>query len=135
VKEQREERYTGIIFVVLKNTKDMELVAKSDSEGFGAELARAIRLLLLSILQTIFCCCDILDAKKTWTFKRASEPTDINFQNLGIGLIRRKCQTILVYIATTIILVLCGLMIWAIKKSQNEEIERYGRLANMTKEQ
>lgn len=67
----------------------MELLAKADEEGFGAEIGRAIRLFLLGILQTFCCCCDILDPKKTWTFKRASEPTDINFQNLGIGVIRR----------------------------------------------
>lgn len=93
----------------------MEIIAKSDSDSILADIGRAIRLILLEILQSICCCCDLINPATTWTFKRATEPTDINWENLGIGIIRRYIQTALVYIATTIILVLCGAMIYAIK--------------------
>jgi len=58
------------------------------------------------------------DQDDLWTFERATEPTDINWENLGVGLIRRTCQTIFSYFLTFCILGICSLIIWAIKEKE-----------------
>ena len=66
-----------------------------------------------------FCCC-FFDASSFWEFKRAPEPTDINWENLGIGTIRKLCQRILVWGWTVIILIVCAVCINAIKVSEEK---------------
>lgn len=53
-----------------------------------------------------------------WRFERAVEPSDINWENLGVGPIRRFCQTTFSYILTFMILVVCALTIWGIKERE-----------------
>ena len=53
-----------------------------------------------------------------WTFERATEPSDINWENLGVGVIRRFCQTIFSYFITFCLLGICALIIWAIKERE-----------------
>ena len=54
---------------------------------------------LVAIFKSVCSC--FLDESSMWKFERAPEPSDINWQNLGVGLCRRICQTSGVYIFTT----------------------------------
>ena len=65
-KEERVEKYTGRIYVVLKKVKDMESVINTQDDG-----------LFKSICKILFSCC--LDSSSLWHFRRAAEPSDINW--------------------------------------------------------
>ena len=59
-----------------------------------------------------------------WTFERATEPSDINWENLGVGPVRRTCQTIFSYFLTFCILGICALIIWGIKERETSYREK-----------
>lgn len=70
--EERKEKYSGKVFVVLKKDNQMQKIVDEGGDG-----------LFMKGLKK-FCGC-FFDASSLWEFKRAPEPTDINWQNLGIG--------------------------------------------------
>lgn len=108
------EKYTGKIYVVFKTAADMDKVTAAPEDN-----------ILVDTFVSLFSCC--FDASRLWKFERAPEPTDINWQNLGIGLCRRICQTTMVYLITGILLAVCGVIIWAIKKAKDAEVEDFKR--------
>jgi len=79
------------------------------TEGQAGWLAR--------LLRSLCGCC--LDSSSNWRFERAMEPTDINWENLGVGPFQRFCQTLISYFITSIILSICGVIIWQIKRASN----------------
>ena len=74
--EERKEKYSGKVFVVLK--RDIHMQKVIDAEGDN---------LLMKFLKKVCTCC--FDASSLWEFRRAPEPTDINWENLGIGVFQR----------------------------------------------
>jgi hypothetical protein len=72
----------------------------------------------MTILKIIFPCC--FRKSSFWHFKRAPEPSDINWQNLGVSTLRRICQTGMIYIITSGILVACAFIINSIKLAEDD---------------
>lgn len=72
------EKYTGKVFVVLKTDADMIKLVRSSVDN-----------LFMRTLKFFCGCC--FDPANLWEYKRAPEPTDINWENLGIGPIRIFC--------------------------------------------
>lgn len=73
---------------------------------------------LLVKFYKVFCSC-FFDASSLWEFYRAPEPSDINWQNMGVGAFRRTIQTGFVWVITVIILILCAVIINAIKNAED----------------
>lgn len=104
-REERMEKYTGKIFVVLKRDDHMGKVIESIGDNYIVRFGK-----------TFLPCC--FDKTSLWAFYRAPEPSDINWQNLGVGPVRRVIQTGFVWLITGIILTVCALAIEAIKNYQ-----------------
>lgn len=75
-KEDRIKKYTGKVFVVLKNLKDAKYIIRKSKSN-----------ICLSIMR-LACPC-FVSKKDLMTFERAPEPSDIHWQNLSIGPFRR----------------------------------------------
>ena len=67
--EQRRKTFTGTCFVVLKTEKDMLKCVNMQKTG-----------LLFWFYKTFFWC--FLPKDALWQFRRAPEPTDINWENM-----------------------------------------------------
>jgi len=52
-----------------------------------------------------------------WTYVRAPEPSDIYWENLGLGACKRLGRFMASWIATTIVLVLCIIVIAFVKNA------------------
>lgn len=65
-REDRMTKYSGKVFVVLKTDEDMIKLIEDEGDN------------ILSKICKMFCGC-FYDASSLWTFKRAPEPSDINW--------------------------------------------------------
>jgi hypothetical protein len=106
------EKYTGKIFVVLKNDKDMAKVIEDVGDNLLVRFGKTF-------------CSFCYDSSSLWEFYRAPEPSDINWQNMGIGAGRRCCQTGFVWFITSIILGICIAIIQTIKTKEDEIKNEY----------
>ena len=77
-REERMEKYTGKVFVVLKKDTHMTKVIGDEGDNLIVRFCKA------------FCSC-FFDSSSLWEFRRAPEPSDINWQNMGVGMVRRCC--------------------------------------------
>lgn len=103
-KEERKKRYTGTVFVIFKRSMDMEKVAASAGEE--------------GLLQDFW-----LEAKtksfnfragnhtKFWTFKRAVEPQEINWENLNVSPYERRKKRCQAYFFLSILLLVNMLIV------------------------
>lgn len=101
------EKYTGKVFVVLKKDTHMTKVIGDEGDNLIVRFCKA------------FCGC-FFDTASLWEFRRAPEPSDINWQNMGVGMVRRCCQTGFVWFVTIIILIVCAVIIDSIKRSEDK---------------
>lgn len=99
-------KYTGKVFVIIKNDADMAKVIDEVGDN-----------LIVRFYKT-FCSC-FFDSSALWEFHRAPEPSDINWQNMGIDPVRRCCQTGFVWFVTWIILGICIAIINTIKETED----------------
>jgi hypothetical protein len=63
------------------------------------------------------CCCG--SKADSWIFERAPEPTDIHWENLGIGSINRCMSTLWAWLLTLVLIIGCLIVIAVIKIAQN----------------
>ena len=103
---ERKEQFTGVVFVVLKNESDKNKLIEYRHYNWKLSLKRKW--------------CKYLCDFKFWEFKRAPEPSDIIWQNLGIRHSRRILQTLFVWTITILILVGSGYVINLIKKAEDD---------------
>jgi hypothetical protein len=99
----RAAKFTGVCIVVCKTQSDMYKVLQRQKRGICFWLAK---LLCGS-------CC--LDKDDYWMFARAPEPSDINWENMGLTAFDSCCRQFNSLIATLIMLGGSFTAIWFIK--------------------
>lgn len=107
--EVRQSKFTGTIVIVCKKQSEMYTVLNKQRNGCCWTIIK------------MFCgCC--LEKDDYWMFERAPEPSDINWENMGLTF-AQACFRQLVSVALTLVM-LAGsfLLIWRIKMYAKNEL-------------
>lgn len=91
--EEQEAAFTGIVFVVFEKPSDCYRVAAAQS-GF-----------LMRIWKSLCCCC--YEKEDFYRWDRAPEPTDVYWENLGVGYCDRIVRSIISNFFTMILVLVC----------------------------
>lgn len=101
-----EQKFTAKVFVVLRQPK-MAFQVENDTGNW--------RLLK----KYAFC----MNNEDRWCFERAPEPSDIFYENLGVGSIERAMLIAYSYFITAIVIGICVACIGSLKSYQREYIK------------
>ena len=110
-KEDQEESFTGIVFVVLKTPRDCLKVLDNQDGIISGKIKRFF-----------FGCC--MENESQWLFERAPEPSDIFWENLSTSTFTRLCGGLFSYIATTLMVLGSFGIIYLIKVAQIDYMEQ-----------
>ena len=99
------DRFLGIVFIVVERPSDASRILGEQGSPF-----------LKLIIGTICCCIKgCFPDGFFWTFVRAPEPSDIYWENLGIGVFKRLGRGAVSLFGTSCLMVVCILFIRVIK--------------------
>ena len=99
---EEKDAFTGVVFVIMKTPNDAQKVLDGQ-RGWCSSKCRGFWL----------CCFG--SKVDSWIFERAPEPTDIYWENLGIGSINRFLSAIWSWILTVALIIGCLVIISIIK--------------------
>ena len=106
----QESSFTGVCFVILNKPVDcLRVLEAQDSFFFG-------------LIKRFLGCFVCMDNSGYWWFERAPEPTDIYWENLDVGTCTRIIASLFSYAATGFLILLCLIIIMAIKQAKTSRI-------------
>ena len=113
--QDRKEAFTGIVFVVMNQPKDVATVLKRQQQKCCGSFMR------------LFCPCCFCSSNisRSWVFERAPEPTDIFWENMNVHICKKIFNIVISLVATFIIMLISfGLISW-IKSYKNQFSEDF----------
>lgn len=106
----------GTAFIVLKSQQDLATVINLNDDSVFSRIINWIG-------EKLCCCCYTEEnsiSRIKHHFKRAPEPTDVFWDNLGVGKWRRLKNIILTYLATILLIGACFGIIYGLNVGKND---------------